>query len=264
MKNVLVTGATGGMGKAICSLLNKKGYRVYGLDYKLGESYDIVKIFQCDVTDSVSVEKAFEEVKAETKEIYAIIHTAGIYDMDSLIEMDEERFKRIFEVNFFGVYRINKIFKPLLSKGSRIVITSSELSPLDPLPFTGIYGITKSTVEKYAFSLRQELQLLGIKVSVIRPGAIKTDLLHSSDVAIKRFLENTQLYTCNAQKFDKIIGSVKSRHVPAERIADIALSAIEEAHPKYVYKINRNPLLLLLNSLPDKAQVMALGLILKS
>ncbi len=264
MKNVLVTGATGGMGKAICSLLNKKGYKVYGLDYKQGESYDNVKLYQCDVTDTDSVKKAFDEVSADAKELYAIIHTAGIYDMDSLIEMDEKRFLRIFDVNLFGIFRINKTFKPLISKGGRIVITSSELAPLDPLPFTGIYGITKAAVEKYAFSLRQELQLLGIKVSVIRPGAIKTDLLNSSDVAIKRFLESTELYTCNAQKFDKIISSVKSRHVPAEKIADIALSAIEDAHPKYVYKINRNPLLLLLNSLPDKAQVMALGLILKS
>ena len=264
MKNVLVTGATGGMGKTICSLLNKKGYRVFGLDYNQGESYDNVKLYQCDVTNTESVKKAFDEISTEAKELYAIIHTAGIYDMDSLIEMDEKRFIKIFDVNLFGIFRINKTFKSLLTRGSRIVITSSELAPLDPLPFTGIYGITKAAVEKYAFSLRQELQLLGIKVSVIRPGAIKTDLLNSSDVAIKRFLENTELYTCNAQKFDKIIGSVKSRHVPAERIADIALSAIEDPHPKYVYKINRNPLLLLLNSLPDVAQVKALGLILKS
>lgn len=264
MKNILVTGATGGMGKAICSLLDKKGYRVFGLDYNEGEGYGNVSLYRCDVTDTESVKNVYEEISKEAKELYAIIHTAGIYDMDSLIEMDEKRFLRIFDVNLFGIYRINKAFKPLLSKGSRIVITSSELAPLDPLPFTGIYGITKAAVEKYAFSLRQELQLLDIKVSVIRPGAIKTDLLNSSDVAIKRFLQNTELYTCNAQKFDKIIGSVKSRHVPAEKIADIALDAIESAHPKFVYKINRNPLLLLLNSLPDKAQVAALGLILKS
>lgn len=264
MKNVLVTGATGGMGKAICSLLNKNGYRVFGLDYKQGEDYDNVKLYGCDVTDTASVEKVFEEISGEVKELHAIIHTAGIYDMDSLIEMDEKRFLKIFDVNLFGVYRINKAFKPLLFTGSRIVITSSELAPLDPLPFTGIYGITKAALEKYAFSLRQETQLLGIKVSVIRPGAIKTDLLNSSDVAIKRFLETTKLYTCNAQKFDKIIGSVKSRHVPAERIADLALAAIEDKNPKFVYNINHNPLLKILNAMPDRAQVMALGIILKS
>jgi len=44
MKNVLVTGATGGMGKAICSLLNEKGYRVFGLDYNEGEDYGNVSL----------------------------------------------------------------------------------------------------------------------------------------------------------------------------------------------------------------------------
>lgn len=63
----------------------------------------------------------------------------------------------------------------MLANGGRIVITSSELAPLDPLPFTGLYAITKSAVEKYAYSLRMELSLHGISVSVIRPGAVNTD-----------------------------------------------------------------------------------------
>lgn len=264
MKNVLVTGATGGMGKAICSMLNEKGYRVFGIDYNEGEDYGNVKLFRCDITDTESIEKVYEEISSSVKELYAIVHTAGIYDLDSLIEMDEERFKRIFDINLFGVYRINKIFKPLLFTGSRIVITSSELAPLDPLPFTGIYGITKAALEKYAFSLRQETQLLGIPVSIIRPGAVKTGLLNASNVALDRFTANTKLYSCNAKKFHKIVDSVESRHVPAERIADLALAALEDKKPKFVYNINHNPLLKLLNAMPDKAQVLALGIILKS
>lgn len=264
MKNVLVTGATGGMGKAICSLLNEKGYRVFGLDYNEGENYGNVSFYKCDVTDMSCVEAAYEEISKEVKELYAIIHTAGIYDLDSLIEMDEKRFVKIFDVNVFGVYRINKVFKPLLFTGSRIVITSSELAPLDPLPFTGIYGITKATLEKYAFSLRQEAQLLDIPVSVIRPGAVKTGLLNISNVALDRFRKNTKLYVHNAKKFQGIVDSVEARHVPAEKIAELALDALESRKPKYIYNINRNPLLRLLDVLPAKAQVFAIGLILKS
>ena len=263
MKNVLVTGATGGMGKAICSLLNEKGYRVFGLDYNDGENYGNVSFFRCDVTDTASVEAVYEKVKAEVNELYAIIHTAGIYDLDSLIEMDEKRFVRIFDVNVFGVYRINKIFQPMLFTGSRIVITSSELAPLDPLPFTGIYGITKAALEKYAFSLRQETQLLDIPVSVIRPGAVKTGLLNISNIALERFHENTKLYKSTAGNFKDIVDSVEAKNVPAERIADLALEAIESKKPKYVYNINRNPLLRIMNALPDKMQVFAIGLILK-
>lgn len=264
MKNVLVTGATGGMGKAICSLLNEKGYRVFGLDYNEGEDYGNVSFYKCDVTDMASVESVYENISKQTKNLAAVIHTAGIYDLDSLIEMDEKRFVKIFDVNVFGVFRINKVFKPLLFTGSRIIITSSELAPLDPLPFTGIYGITKTTLEKYAFSLRQELQLLDIPVSVIRPGAVKTGLLNVSNVALERFRNNTKLYVNNAKKFQTIVDSVESRHISAEKIAELALEALESKKPKYLYNINRNPPLMLLNVLPAKAQVFAIGLILKS
>ena len=263
MKNVLVTGATGGMGKAICNLLNDKGYRVFGLDYNEGEDYGNVKLYKCDVTSMDSVVEVYEKIKDEAKELAAIIHTAGIYDLDSLIEMDEKRFVRIFDVNVFGVYRINKVFQPLLFTGSRIIITTSELGPLDPLPFTGIYGITKSTLEKYAFSLRQETQLLDIPVSIIRPGAVKTGLLNISNIALERFGKNTVLYKESAGKFQGIVDSVEARHVPPERIADLALEALESKKPKYVYNINRNPLLLLLNVLPARLQVFAIGIILK-
>lgn len=264
MKKVLVTGATGGMGAAICKLLIKNGYKVYGIDYRECQEIDGLNFYACDVTDTDAIEDVFEKIKDDTEKLDAIIHTAGIYDLDSLVEMDEKRFKRIFDINVFGVYRVNKIFMPLLSKGSRIIITSSELAPLDPLPFTGIYGITKTTLEKYAFSLRMELNLLGIPVSIIRPGAVKTGLLNVSTDALEKFVENTKLYKCNATRFKGIVDSVESKHVPAEVIGEIVLKALTDKTPKYIYNVNRNPLLRLLNALPQKMQVFAIGLILKS
>ncbi len=263
MKKVLVTGASGGMGKAICSLLTDKGYKVYGIDYREDDPVKADKFWQCDVTDTDSVKEVYEKIKSETDSLDAIVHTAGIYDMDSLIEMDEERFKRIFDINVFGVFRINKIFFPLMHNGSRIVITSSELAPLDPLPFNGIYGITKTTLEKYAFSLRMETNLLGIPVSIIRPGAVKTGLLNMSTTALEKFVGRTELYKCNAERFQKIVDSVESKNISPEKIAEKVLDALGSKSPKYIYNINRNPLLRLLNALPPKVQVDVIGMILK-
>ena len=263
MKKILVTGAAGGMGVAICQALVAKGYKVYGIDYRKGDDIDGVTFFECDVTDRASIEKVYESIKEDAYRIHGIVHTAGIYDMDSLIEMSEERFTRIFDINVFGVFRINQIFAPILGTGSRIVITSSELAPLDPLPFNGIYGITKATLEKYAFSLRMETNLLDIPVSIIRPGAVKTGLLGASTQAIDRFVSGTKLYKTNSTRFKKIVDSVESRNVTPDKIADKVLDALESKKPKYVYKINRNPLLLLLNSLPDRMQVEIIGMILK-
>ncbi len=263
MKKVLVTGASGGMGKAICSLLTDKGYKVYGVDYREDETVKADKFYRCDVTDTSSIEEVFSKIKEETDSLDAIVHTAGVYDLDSLIEMEEKRFERVFDINVFGVFRINKIFFPMLTKGSRIIITSSELAPLDPLPFTGIYGISKTALEKYAFSLRMETNLLDIPVSIIRPGAVDTGLLNVSTTALDRFVGKTNLYKCNAERFKKIVDSVESKNIKPERIAEKVLSALEAKTPKYIYNINRNPLLRLLNVLPPKMQVEIIGMILK-
>lgn len=262
MKSVLITGAAGGMGAATARLFASKGIKVFGLDIN-EKCIDGVRMIKADVTNGASVRAAFETVKEETECLDAIIHFAGKYDLDSLVEMSEERFLSIFELNLFGIYRVNREFLPLLSEESRIIMTSSELAPLDPLPFTGVYAVTKAAIEKYAYSLRMEVQLLGIKVSVIRPGAVKTGLLDVSTAGLDRFCNNTKLYPCNADRFRKIVNTVEARNVPPERIAKTAFRAFEAKRPNYVYSVNRNPYLLLMNILPKRVQTGIIRLILK-
>ena len=170
---------------------------------------------------------------------------------------------KIFNVNFFGVYRVNKVFLPLLKQKSKIVITSSELAPLNPLPFTGLYGITKSTIEKYAFSLRMELQLLGIQVVVLRPGAVNTNLLGASQTEIDNFCKNTKLYKYNSKKFKEITEKVETKCIPAEKIAKLVFKILSKKKPKYVYNINRNFGLKFLSALPKRWQTGIIKGILK-
>ena len=262
MKSILVTGAAGGMGMAITKKLTNKGYFVYALDNRDFDSGENTKKIICNVRDTESVNEAFKKISSLCDNLFAIVHTAGIYDLDSLVEMSEERFTRIFDINLFGIYRLNKAFLPLLKKGSRIIITSSELAPLDPLPFTGIYAITKAAVEKYAYSLRMEMNLLGIKVSVIRPGATKTPLLGDSTSALDKFVENTEIYKTNSRRFKKIVDGVEAKNVEPEVIGKAVYRAVKAMVPRYIYNINRNPLLLILNALPQRLQNFIIKLIL--
>ena len=198
MKTVLVTGAAGGMGTAICEKMIGAGWQVIGLDLREASSISVRSIL-CDMTDPDSLEKARAEIGKDYDHLDAIVHAAGIYDLDALSEMDDRRFERIFAVNVFGACRINRLFTPLMSTGGRITIITSELAPLNPLPFTGIYAVTKSALEKYAYSLRSELALREIHVSVIRPGAVSTGLLDVStgrwigSAAIRRILPPMRL-----------------------------------------------------------------------
>ena len=243
-KTFVLTGAAGGMGRAIRSLLEKEGFKVWSLDIAEGT----------DITDGESLQKAFLKIREESGSIDGIIHTAGIYDMNSLVEMSDENLKRIFNVNFFAAASVNRIFLPLLNPGSRIVMVSSELAPLDPLPFTGIYGITKNTVEKYAFSLRMELQLLGYNVCVIRPGAVKTGFLGQSQRKIEKFCNTTELYKDTSRRFLRLVNSIETANVDPQRIAETVYKALTSKRPRYVYNINRSPLLRLLNALPQRLQ----------
>ena len=250
-KTVVLTGSSGGMGNAIRSLLESQGCTVWGLDIH-GDANE--HFIQTDITDSSSIEKAVEHVKSFSGKIDAIVHTAGIYDMNSLVEMPEDDFLRIFNINLFGMYRINKAFLPLLNPNSRIVMVSSELAPLDPLPFTGIYAITKTTIEKYAYSLRMELQLLGHGVSVIRPGAVKTNLLDISQKRIENFCDSTEYYKNTSRRFLKLVNKVETSNVSPDRIAKTVLKALSAKRPRYIYNINRSPLLRLLSALPKRMQ----------
>ena len=158
-----------------------------------------VRIRRADLTSPDAAEEAFRAVSGMTDGIDCIVHMAGIYDLGSLAEMENEAWERIFAVNLSAAYRLNRAFLPLLRKGGRIVIVSSELAPLDPLPFTGLYGITKAALEKYAFSLRMEVQLLGYSVIVLRPGAVDTGLLDVSTRRLEEFCSSTRLYPRGAR-----------------------------------------------------------------
>ena len=263
MKYIIVTGAYGGMGRKTVDLLKKQGFCVIAMDKTIGAAEENVIALQVDISDAESVKCAFEKVKQVTDEIYAIVHLAGIYLLDSLVEIGSDRFAHAFQVNLFGAFLVNQTFLPLLKSGSRIVIMTSELAPLDPLPFTGIYAVTKGALDKYAYSLRMELQLLGIYVSVIRAGAVDTGMLSVSTDALDRFCAETKLYSCNAERFKNIVASVEANRVPPEKIAQKIRTILKKKNPKFAYPINRNPLLLILNALPKRLQFRIIKRILK-
>ena len=262
MKYILITGAAGGMGKATAKLFASVGCTVFALDRTEIEEAENIITIAADVTDESSLALALQKVREQTDELHAIVHFAGIYMLDSLVEMETDAYDRIFDVNVRGAFLINKMFLPLLHAGSRIVITTSELAPLDPLPFTGIYAVTKAALDKYAYSLRMELQLLGIHVSVLRAGAVETSMLGASTDALDRFCGKTELYSCNAERFKTIVENVEARRIPSEKIAKKVHSIINRKKPRFAYSINRNPLLLLLNVLPKSVQLYVIQKIL--
>lgn len=263
MRWILVTGAYGGMGRAAARALAAEGFGVLALDRTVGEPEPGIVPVEADVTDADSLHRAAETAKQYTEELFAVVHYAGIYRLDSLVEMAEESFEQIWRVNVFGAFHVNRIFLPFLREGSRIVMITSELAPLDPLPFTGIYAVTKGALDRYAYALCMELQLLGISVSVLRAGAVKTGMLGASTAALEQFCSTTRLYRCNAARFRAVVDRVEARCVPPEAVARKTEAILRKKHPAFAYSLNRNPLLLLLHCLPQRLQLRIIRRVLR-
>lgn len=266
MKNVLITGAAGGLGSAAAKYFASRGARVFAADLRPVRGGANIVPLTMDVTSQSSVDAACSKVSAMCGGLSAVLNFAGIYGMSSLAEISEGELKRHMEVNFYGCWRVNKAFLPLVRAGKgRIIITTSELACRKPLPFNGLYTLTKTALEHYADSLRLELALLGVPVITLRPGAFDTALLEASTASMKRMLAETKLYSgyrSSAAAFTAVMASQHGRAHDPERLAAVAREAAFSPSPRPQYTVGASALLALYGALPLSVQRAAILLLL--
>ena len=132
MKYVIITGANGGIGKAVSDYLLKKNYSVIALDISKEErkEKENYKYFQVDITKDEDLKKVRDYLDKEKIEVFAIINLAGIFMLDSIIEGSEEKLRKIIEVNFFGMYKVNRAFFNYLVQNGRSLIWQVKLQDI--------------------------------------------------------------------------------------------------------------------------------------
>jgi len=241
-KVVLITGATGGLGRALAEKFLCMGWQVIATDIDELALADLdtlekVRVLQMDVTSGNSVNKVFNLISSENIRLDLIINNAGIDTYFPLSEAPPESFVKIFEVNLFGAYRVNQTFLSLLkSPGGKIIHIGSESLNIT-IPFM-TYPITKKALEAYSRALRIELKFHGIDVMVVRPGAIRTPLLEQ----VYRIKDKTAGWKLSPQfaKFaDGAVKEIGKTISPAQAAAFVYRVACIR-RPAAVYKINNN------------------------
>lgn len=260
--NVLITGAASGIGKAVVDSLLMLGHSVFGLDIsELGER-DGLTSFTLDVTDASAVGGVADALSERNIVLDAIVHAAGIHRMTSLVEGELDVMRRVVDVNLVGAMTVNRLLFSRLSKTGRIVIITSEVAPLDPLAFNGLYSLSKTALDSYAQALRQELGLIGINVVTVRPGAVATPLCSSSITATDRLAEETVIYKKQAVHFSGIVKKFMGKPIPPEKFAPTVIRALTARRPRIIYSKNRNLGLILLSALPKRAQCAIIRMLL--
>lgn len=172
LKNVLVTGASSGIGKETADLFAMKGFKVYAASRHPQETKNpnIIPI-EMDVTDPASVQKAASSID----ELGIIIHCAGFGISGSAEMTPLDRAKAQMETNYFGVLNVNSAFLPLLRKNKRsLVLITSSVAGLVAIPYQSHYSSSKYALESYCQALRIEASKFGVRACLVEPGDTKT------------------------------------------------------------------------------------------
>ena len=263
MKYILLTGGSSGIGKELKDIFLKNGHKVYALDILEMEKQDNLVSFVCDITNERMMEETKEKILSENVKFDYIFNVAGIHKMASLVESDFKDLKRVIDINLIGTMLVNRTYHSLLNEKGRIIIVTSEVASFDPMPFNGLYNVSKTALDTYAQALRQELNLLGQKVITFQPGAVKTPLCDSSLDGTKNLVESTILYKKQAGKFLKLVTMFMGKPMNVKKMALYIYKKSMKKNPRIVYKKHRNFGLILLNILPKRLQCFIIKTILK-
>lgn len=261
--NLLITGAASGIGRAAAELFAKQGHTVFGIDVSPVSEAAPFRCFVADITDEQSLLPVRDHLQENGIALDAIVNVAGIHRMVSLVESDYPRMKQVVDINLCGTMLVNRVFHGCLAEKGRIVIVTSEVAAFDPMPFNGLYNVTKTALDAYAQALRQELNLIGRKVITIRPGAVATPLSSGSVKATKDLADTTVLYKKQAKNFSFLAAKFMGTPIPPEKLAALIGRAVTAKHPRLIYQKHRNAGLVLLSLLPKRWQCAVIKLLLR-
>jgi NAD(P)-dependent dehydrogenase (short-subunit alcohol dehydrogenase family) len=168
-KVILITGGSGGIGRAAAAELARLGHIVHELSRR-ETSLPGVTHLHADVTDESSVARAVGAVIASAGRLDVLVCNAGT-GISGAVEFGElSAARRLFDVNFFGAAGAVRAALPHLRRsGGRIVFVSSVAAAL-PIPFQAYYSAAKAAVNALALALRSEVRPFGVSVCAVMPG----------------------------------------------------------------------------------------------
>jgi len=199
-KVAIVTGGASGIGKEICLYLAKKGAKVVVADinYEMAKEVESIiiqeggeaKATKVDVSNSAEIEEMIQEIYQQYSKIDLLINNAGIGINGEFQDMNLDGWKRIFDINFWGVlFGTHYVYPIMMKQGFGQIVNVSSLAGLLPAGLMTSYVASKHSVVGFTLSLRSEAKQYGIKVNALCPGFIETPI-HNASPNVSDFLNS--------------------------------------------------------------------------
>ncbi len=184
--NILITGATSGIGKSITTYLASRNHNVIGCGRRVEDEFGTggVSWVKMDVTNSASVNQAVDKVYRKFGFIDVLIQCAGRGAIGPIEEFSPEDIDEVLQLNVYGIQRVNRAVLPhMREKGSGRILMISSLAAEAGLPYNGIYSASKAALDIMVESLCMEVKQFGVQACVIQPGDFKTDVAYNKKQA---------------------------------------------------------------------------------
>jgi NAD(P)-dependent dehydrogenase (short-subunit alcohol dehydrogenase family) len=194
-KVVLITGSSTGFGRATAESLSRRGYTVFatmrdslGRNSKHREALEALafnekvplQVVEMDVSNEASVSAATEQILKGAGRIDVLINNAGVAALGITEAYTVQKMQKLFEVNFFGVARVNRAVLPTMRRQrSGLLIHVSSAAGRAVAPYFGIYSASKFALEALADSYRFELAPFGVDSVIVEPGIHRTPILEA-------------------------------------------------------------------------------------
>ncbi|MDJ0597038.1 MAG: oxidoreductase [Pleurocapsa sp. MO_226.B13] len=233
----LITGSSTGFGRAIAEAVLAKGDRVIATARKpeqLGNLVDqypeTAKAVRLDVTNSQEIRDAIEIAIDSFGSIDVLVNNAGYGSFGAIEELSNEDIRRQFAVNFFGALDLTRGVLPLMrQKRSGHILNLSSVGGFTSFSGAGIYNATKFALEGLSEALATEVAPLGIKVTIVEPGAFRTDFSGRSLVVPDRQIDD---YASTSGQFVKLAQDIDGNQ-PGDPIkaAEAMIQVVESDNP---------------------------------
>jgi len=248
---VLVTGAAGSLGLETSLALAERGFRVFAGAREEGQRAAIreaaakrglsLETVALDITDESSVAAAVRTAAGSRGGLFGLVNNAAVNLRGYFEDLGEEEIRRVFEVNLHGTLRVTRHVLPLLRAAGRgrIVVMSSVAGRIASMGLTA-YVASKFALEGFAESLALEVAPLGVRVVLVEPGIVKTDIWDKNRRIAARALEPGSPYRewfrRAEEQADRLVRS--SRLAPAD-VAAVVLRALTDPRPRLRYTVGR-------------------------
>lgn len=173
---IVVTGASKGLGRAICERLVEKNIDVFGLARNI-DGVPFVSM-SCDVSSYDSVKAVVQKLKMEGAKVTGLVNAAGIASMNLAVTTPQSVAQKIINTNLLGTIYCCQLFAPLMLRNKQgSIINFSTIAVALGLKGESIYAASKAGVEGFTRSFAREMADFNVKVNCIAPGPIDTGLL---------------------------------------------------------------------------------------